>query len=234
MDYEDNGDIDAAIREAKLAVGANPDSSKPVRELGYYFFKKDDLEEAEKWLVKATEMNHLDVFAFHYLGTIYIKKNDIEKAEYCLDKAMEISPRHIDRGIDFAKILIQRKMFAKAAKVFDKIINFSGRDSELQEEIANFCIEKKVNEYAAKLQEEIANFCIEKKVNEYAAKLLKSLVERYPERSDLLFNLGKIREELGVGREMKSDGKLKIAIITFLLTTNLSSRFRENEQGIVL
>ena len=46
--YAEAGDFDAAIEEAKLALDANPSSSRPLRELGYYYFEKDDLIEAKK------------------------------------------------------------------------------------------------------------------------------------------------------------------------------------------
>lgn len=101
--FKDEGDIDGAAREAKLAMEANPNSSRPISDLGYYYFKKDDLKEAERWLLKAVEMSYMDVFTFHCLGELYLKVNDIEKAQYYFEKAMKISPRHITQGIHFAK-----------------------------------------------------------------------------------------------------------------------------------
>ena len=38
--FEESGDIDAAIDEAHLAMKADPLSSKPLRQLGYFFYKK--------------------------------------------------------------------------------------------------------------------------------------------------------------------------------------------------
>jgi len=175
--FEDDGDIDAAIGEARLAMEANPRSSRPLRELGYYYFKKNDLKKAEKWLLKAAQMNSLDVFAFHYLGELYLKRNEIEEASKYFDKAMSISPRHVARGIRFGKILVQRQRIEKAIQVFEKAIKLSGNDLELREEIANFCIEEGAKEYGA--------------------RLLEFIVRADPTRKDLLFKLGVALEEIG-------------------------------------
>ncbi|MBW1740150.1 MAG: tetratricopeptide repeat protein [Deltaproteobacteria bacterium] len=175
--FEDVGDIDAAIDEARLAMKANPKSSRPLRELGYYYFKKNDLKEAEKWLLKAAQMNSLDVFAFHYLGELYLKRNDIDKASRYFDKAMSISPRHLTRGIHFGKILVQKQKIEKAIQVFEKALTLSKND--------------------LKLREEIASFCIETGAKGYGAKLLESIVRADPKRKDLLFKLGVALEEIG-------------------------------------
>jgi CheY-like chemotaxis protein len=177
MDFDGEGDMDAAIRETKLAIEAEPNSSRPIRDLGYYYYKNNDLQEAERWLLKAAEMNYMDVFAFHYLGELYLKGNDIEKAQRYFEKAMKISPRHLSRGINFGKTLVQMKMIPRAIKVFDQALKLSGSTIELREEIADFCIEERVNEYAA--------------------KLLESIIREKPDRSDLFFKLGKALENSG-------------------------------------
>lgn len=175
--FEDENDLDSAIGEAQLAMEANPHVTRPIRELGYYHYKKNELEEAEKYLLQAVSMNELDVFAFHYLGEICLKQKRIEKAAYYLDKAMKISPRHVERGFNFAKILVQMKMIKKAVHIFDKTLELSGSTPELKEEIIDFCLENNIDEYAVKLLESAAN--------------------EQPKRADLLFKLGNTLEKLG-------------------------------------
>ena len=174
-DFEETGDLDSAIKEAELAMEADPNVTRPIRELGYFHYKKNDLKQAEKYLLKAAKLNELDVFAFHYLGEIYLKQKKIEKAAYYLDKAISISPRHVDRGINFGKTLIRMKIIPKAIEVFNRTLELSGSTSELQEEIIDFCIENEVYDYAI--------------------KLLESLVVKRPDRADLLFKLGRTLEK---------------------------------------
>jgi len=175
-EFEDMGDLDSAIKEAHLARQANPDVTKPIRELGYYYYKKNDLKNAEAWLLKAADTNKLDVIAFHYLGEIYISQKNIEKASYYLDKAMEISPRHIDRGINFGKTLVKMNEDRKAIEIFDRILEFSENNPEAIDEIADFCLEYRMDEYIV--------------------KLLEPLVLELPKKINLLLTLAKAHENL--------------------------------------
>lgn len=183
-DYEEDGDVDAAIEEVKKAMEADPQSSRPSRELGYLYFKKNDMESAEEWLLKAAKMNELDVFACHYLGEIYLQRNDVDRAFKYLEKAMNISPRHVSRGLEFGKILIQKDMTRKALKVFEKTIQLSASPLEMQEEVADICMENK--EY------------------DYAAKLLGSVLQVTPNRFDLMKKIGVANSAMGNHREALS------------------------------
>ncbi|MFH1488848.1 MAG: response regulator [Pseudomonadota bacterium] len=156
-EFEEKGDIERAIAQAKQAMEANPKATRPIRELGYYHLKNNDLKEAEKWLLKATQLNTLDVFAFHQLGELYLSLDDIEKASIYYEKAMRISPRHLSRGLNFGKTLVARNMANKAISVFEKTFELSEKPLQLKEEIADFLIESGSHEYAVKLLEDILN-----------------------------------------------------------------------------
>lgn len=175
-EFEDIGDSESAIIEVKLAMEANPNATKPIRELGYIYYTIDDLEEAKIWFEKAANLNKLDVFSFHYLGQIYLKQDNIEKALYYLDRAMKISPRHLERGIDFAKTLVRMGKKKKAIEVFNMALELSSATSELKEDIIGYCIENDLTEYSV--------------------KLLEGLVYEQPKRADLLFKLGKQLEKI--------------------------------------
>ena len=183
-ELEENGNMDAAVEAVYKAMKAEPESSKPTRELGYLYFKKHDFENAEKWLLKAADMNDLDVFAFHHLGELYLKRNDIDKASEYFDKAVTISPRHVSRSIEFAKVMVQKGMKKKAQKVFEKAIDLSG-DTLLT-------------------QEAVAEFCLKNGMYDYALKLMGSILSNVPTRSDIMFKMGIVNEKLGKHREALS------------------------------
>ncbi|MFH1581245.1 MAG: tetratricopeptide repeat protein [Pseudomonadota bacterium] len=180
-DLAKSGDIPAAIKEMQLAMEADPDSSKPLRELGCLYLKNNDLTLAEEWLKKASQMNKLDVFAFHYLGELYLRKDDLDRAARYFDKAMSISPRHVHRGVNFGKILIQKNMIPRAINVFDKAI--------------------KLSDHPLSLQEEIAEFCLEKGIYQYAIDLLSRILTSHPNRADFLFKIGFAHEKIGQNRQ---------------------------------
>lgn len=173
---KEKGEIDAAIEETKLALKADRDSSKPYREIGHLFYMKNELQMAEKWLLRAAQMNKFDVFAFHCLGEIYLKRNDIDQAADWFEKAMSVSPRHVPRGVYFGKILIQKGLFDRGEIVLDKAITLSGNDPVLMEEIVAYCIEQKAYRYAL--------------------KLLEIMLKVAPEQTDVLSRMGKIYEIL--------------------------------------
>ncbi|RJP82473.1 MAG: response regulator [Desulfobacteraceae bacterium] len=176
IQYEEAGNIDGAIEEAYQAMASDTFSSRPARELGYFYFKKGDLQNAEKFYIKAAKMNKLDVIAFHRLGELYLQKNDVENAIKFLDRAMNISPRHVSRGVSFGKILVQKNMKDKAINVFKKVINLT--DDPLT------------------LREDIAGFCMENEMYKYAADLLAFIVDQVPSRHDLILKIGHIYERL--------------------------------------
>ncbi|MBU0992377.1 MAG: response regulator [Proteobacteria bacterium] len=179
--FEETGDLDAAIEEAKLALKADPNSSRPVRVLGQLYYKKQDIDIAEKCFLKAIKMNKLDVFAYHHLGEISLKKNNIEKAETYFDKAMSISPRHVSRGIYFGKILVQKKKFDKAKKVFSRTLKFS--------------------EDPMPLREELIDFCIQNVMYDFAKTLIEELLRQLPTRTDMEFKLGLVYLKIGESKK---------------------------------
>lgn len=183
-DFEEAGEIEAAIEEAKQAMDADPQSTKPMRELGRIYLRKKEYQEAEKWLSQAADMNKLDVIAFHHLGELHLQQNDIEKAAEFFDKAIKISPRHVSRGVNFGKVLVQQGMINKAQKVFDRAIELS----------SNFL----------GIHEDVADYCMESGVNEYAEKLLEFVLEQAPNREDVIYKLGVINENLGQPRKALS------------------------------
>lgn len=199
-ELEGGGNLDGAIEETRLAMEANTSSSRPARDLGYLYFRKGDLKEAEKWFLKAAEMNYLDVTALHFLGEIYLKWDDIEKAVQYLDKAMSISPRHLERALNFGKALIRKRIVDRAAKVFKKAFEVSKSDRRLMEEVADYCMIEGAKEYAA--------------------NLLESMINQNPE-THLLVKLGKVLAEIGMFKksvnflmlaEQKDKGNLEIKI----------------------
>ncbi|HHO75991.1 MAG TPA: response regulator [Deltaproteobacteria bacterium] len=178
---EEAGDIDAAIVEAKRAVFSDNKSSRPIRELAYYYYKKGHINEAKKWFMHAADMNKLDVFAYHYLGQIYLERNQIEKAAQCYHQAMNISPRHIDRALDFGKILARKGMHDSARKVFNKALSLT--DDPLS------------------LHEALADFSYENEMYSYSIELMKYVVRHVRTRSDLFLKIGKAYEKTGEYKE---------------------------------
>lgn len=238
--FEEFGDIDAAIEETKQAIRTEPLSSKPIRMLGYYYYKKNDLKNAEKHFLNAAKMNRLDVFAFHHLGEIYLKRNDIDNAARFLDKAMQISPRNVARGIHFGKVLVQKKNIRKAKHVFEKTISLADNPLTLREEIADFCLENEIYDYAASLMEFILKQVPERQdillklsmayeqLNDFK-KALKFLIEaekRDPGNVEIKMRITKIY--FSTGQKIRADAVLKKVLAIDPENTEAQELFRKN------
>jgi len=174
---DEQGDLAGAIGEALLAMEANPRSSRPLREIGYYHFKCGDFGQAEDYLLRAARKNPIDVVAMTHLGELYLKQDKIDSALKFFTKAMDISPRHYERALSFGKTLILKQMAARAAPVFHRVFELA------REPLA--------------IKEDVAKFCLAAGAKEYAAKLLGQIVEQDTARHDLLFQLGLLFEEGG-------------------------------------
>ena len=179
--FYNEGKFQEAVGEAHKAVEIDPASTKPVRQLGYYFLKNNNLNEAEKCFKIAVQRNKLDVFSFNQLGELYMQRQDFENAAKYLDEAMKISPRQLDRGIRLGTVLLQTGMKDKARQTFDKTISVSREQNETRETIVNICVK----------EGDIR----------YGADLLDQILQTTPGRPDLLVRLGLLLEDLGENQQ---------------------------------
>lgn len=154
-DLEEEGDVDGAMEEAKKAAAANPNSSRPLRELGRLFVKKGDFKNALLCFKKAIELNRLDVTSYHYLGQIYYRAGDVTKATDHFATAMDISPRHSDRAINFSKLLLKQQKLKEAEKVLKLVLRTNNEDLDLKEDIAETCSANGLYDMAVKCYHEI-------------------------------------------------------------------------------
>lgn len=172
--HAEAGDIEAAIADAQRALEANPKSTRPLRDLGEYYQRQGSSGEAEQCLLKAVQMNSIDVIALNRLGDLYLEQEDMDRALKCFSKAVSISPRHYTRGLKLGKILVQKHMADKARPVFAKVFEIA-RDP-------------------VAVKEEVARFCMEEGAQTYAARLLKGIVDQSPNRADVLYRLALLTE----------------------------------------
>ena len=177
-EFEENGEIDAAIEEVKLALKNNLSSSKILRKLGLLYLEKDNIEIAEKCLRKAVAVNKQDALSRYHLGELYSKKDELMNAIKYYEQAITISPRNISKGImDFGELLIKKDLNAKAVEMYRKMIKYSDDPLSYSEQIAEICLQN--GEYP------------------YAKELLSSIIKDVAERYDLVFKAGVAYEKSG-------------------------------------
>lgn len=214
---EEKGDIEGAIEEAKQASTANPQSSRPFRELGRLLIKKGDFKKAQVSFEKAIELNKLDVSSYHFLGQIFFRLGKTNKAIDNFSKAMAISPRHSDRALNFAKLLLKKNQKSEAEKVLRIVLRNNPNDIDFKEDIADTCSEFGLYDLAVKiylqvLKDDPERFYLNKKMgitlhrtgdNNEAVKVLEKATEKFGEDIELLLLLARIYMQMGL--RMRAD-----------------------------
>lgn len=148
--WREKGEVNKAIECARMAAELNKRSSRPLRELGRLYLKKDDIPLATKCFEKAISLNRLDVPSYHYLGQINLKIGNTEKAITHFTKALELSPRHADRAFKVATLLMTKNKPAEAAKIIKVMLKNNPNNIDLHEDVADSCYDSGMYELAAK------------------------------------------------------------------------------------
>lgn len=152
---EEKGDIKKALTLALAASKANPNLSRPYRELGRLFIQYKNIPQAIKQFSQAIELNRLDVSSYHFLGQLYLRQGELDKAIDYYSRAMDISPRHSDRAFKFAELLIKKKMPAKAEKVLRLLQRHDPNNQDNLEKIAMMAGSHGLPDLAIKCYKEI-------------------------------------------------------------------------------
>ena len=176
-DYEELGDIPAALAEVKEALKEKPNSSRVLRKLGQLYIKAENDDIAEKCLLKAVAVNSQDAISRFILGELYLRRNDLASTIKYYDQAISISPRNISKGVDLGKILLKQGMATEAFNMFQQVIKYSGKNLVQTEKAAESCIE--AGEFR------------------YALVLLENIINENPERYDIMLTLAKLYDQTG-------------------------------------
>ncbi|MDZ7640610.1 MAG: tetratricopeptide repeat protein [Desulfurivibrio sp.] len=202
-ELEEKGDLAGALAAAKQAAEANPQSSRPFREMGRLFAKKGDIVKAQSCFEKAIQRNRLDVTSYHALGQIAFKRQNTDQAISYFARAMEISPRHTDRALQFAKLLLKKNQPQEAEKVLKLVLRHKTNDIDFKEEVAELALRGGFYNLAVKALREVIKADPERsylnkkigaalvQVGEYneGTRLLETAAARTPQDIELLLQL---------------------------------------------
>jgi type IV pilus biogenesis/stability protein PilW len=121
--YADMEAWDEAIKYFKAAL-SDPVYSTPAQaysNLGYAYYKKGDLVNAEKSLRDALLRNPVFPMAMYILGLVYIETKNDQSAVEEFKKAIGILPDYADAHWELGKIYLRTDQKAKALKHFEVI-----------------------------------------------------------------------------------------------------------------
>jgi tetratricopeptide (TPR) repeat protein len=88
---EQSKDLERAGQLIRKALVSDPDNGAYVDSLGWYYFKKGNLQEALKEVSRASALIE-DPVVYEHLGDIYLKLGDPEKARLNWQKSLKLDP----------------------------------------------------------------------------------------------------------------------------------------------
>ncbi len=215
--WREKGKLDNAIECVQKAAEINPRSSRPFRELGRLFLKKNDFKKAAEHFKKAISVNRLDVPSYHYLGQIYFKLGSQDKAIKYFSKALDLSPRNSDRAIKVATLLLKNSNLKESEKIFKIVLRNNQDNLDLYEDIADLCLEyglyklaatnyqKVIDKYPDRdyLQKKRGEALLKGKRPKEAIAVFEKIAHRFPEDISLLLNLA--QAYLDIKMRMRAD-----------------------------
>ncbi len=90
--YDDQGNIEAAIKEYKEALRYDPADPNTLFNLGVAYLKTNKPAEAAKAFEQVVNINEKDYEALNLLGLAYRGSGQIDKAKEAWKKSLEIDP----------------------------------------------------------------------------------------------------------------------------------------------
>lgn len=170
--YEEEGDLERAIKATRIALTEKPNASRILRKLGLLYERTGNDKLAEKCLVKAVTVNKNDDVSRLILVDFFQKRNELKKAVLYLEKSKMSDVESIDKGLRLAERLMEAGETADAVALIRKLLIHSKDDLTLKESVFNLCIQAR----------ELS----------FGKTLLEELVAELPDRLDLQLKLAKL------------------------------------------
>ena len=101
--YDIQGDSTRSLAEYRLAVEAEPKNPNVFSDLGYYYFKRDNLGDAERELRKAIELDPKHAKALTNLGMVLAGEKRFEESFQVFAQAVGPAAAHSNVGVLLAK-----------------------------------------------------------------------------------------------------------------------------------
>ena len=94
--YLDSGDFQQAERSFRAALSLNPENEENFNfNMGLLSLKKNDPDSAEEYLVRVTELNPSNSYAYYLLGSIYLIKGEMDQSP----EFFEVSRRYLEKSV---------------------------------------------------------------------------------------------------------------------------------------
>jgi Tfp pilus assembly protein PilF len=101
--YDMQGDSSRSLAEYKLAIEVEPKNPDVFSDLGYYYFNRDNFNDAERELRKALELDPKHAKALNNLGMVLASEKRFDESFQVFSKAVGPAAAHSNVGVFMAK-----------------------------------------------------------------------------------------------------------------------------------
>ena len=116
--YEQQGELDKAIKYYSKTVQLAPMFPNPYINLGNVYHKKKDFAKAEKFMKKALSLDPKSALASYNLGNILRESGKTKEAVGAYKRALQLNPRYIEAANNLANIYFKGRNFSEAIKYY--------------------------------------------------------------------------------------------------------------------
>ncbi|MGD8264624.1 MAG: tetratricopeptide repeat protein [Desulfobacterales bacterium] len=138
--YQDQGKLDAAIKEFEIALELNPKHAKTFYNLGVAYHQKGDLEKAVENFSRSVALDPNTINAHYNLGTIYHKQGRVDLAIQHYVKVTELDPEDIDAHYRLGVAYAMQGKLNRAVLEWEKVLQIDPHHSNARSNL------KKANE----------------------------------------------------------------------------------------
>jgi len=112
-------DYNAAIKIFNSIIVSNPNSERPMFNLGRVYLKQGELDRALDCFEKAITINPYSEDAYYYLGVYYQKIGDLERAKIYYQKSLELDNEQSETHLNLGMCYFKLNKYEKAINHFD-------------------------------------------------------------------------------------------------------------------
>ena len=139
------GDIYKDIKYYERALKESDNKSvRALKALGFYYFKKKQLDKCLEYYTKAVKLNEMSLFAWKNMGFIYMTKKEHKEAIRCYQKALFINQDAEIWG-NLSVLYTNEKEHKKALHAIKEATQLNGRNWAMWSNMMTFAL--KCNQY---------------------------------------------------------------------------------------
>jgi len=133
-----HGYLDQAADSFRQVAASDPDNPEAFYNLGTLYLRKNDQEEARKFLEQTIKLKPDYPEAWNNLGMIAAQQNDIEKAIQNFRRSLEQRPNYVTAMLNLGNLLRRQGNISEASKLLNQAAELEPENAEVNYSLGMF------------------------------------------------------------------------------------------------